>query len=188
VDELELRERNAEFIKAIKENDPCFFDKLKEGQTPEFFVLSCSDSRVSPSIITKMPLGHMFIHRNIANQVIANDESFSASLYYSLKHLKVKKIIIQGHTECGGIKAAWENNNEPELKGWLDCVREGLPHIESPAISMEELSKLNVQSQVERVLQHPVYLKYGEDVAVIGSLFHVESGELEPVTPVLRNI
>ncbi|GGK12808.1 hypothetical protein GCM10010965_02240 [Caldalkalibacillus thermarum] len=61
-----------------------------------------------------MPLGHLFVHRNIANQVHPEDESFSASLYYALKHLKVKKIVIQGHTGCGGLTAAWQNNDEPQ--------------------------------------------------------------------------
>ncbi|THG88660.1 carbonate dehydratase, partial [Alkalihalobacillus alcalophilus ATCC 27647 = CGMCC 1.3604] len=115
MEELELRKKNEEFIQRIKEQDPTFFDELKKGQTPEFFVLSCSDSRVSPSVITQMPLGHMFVHRNIANQVVTEDESFSASLYYALKHLKVKKIVIKGHTDCGGVKAAWLENDEQEL-------------------------------------------------------------------------
>lgn len=175
-----LGQKNKEFINKIKEINPHYFDELKRGQSPEYFVLSCSDSRVSPSVITQMPLGKMFIHRNIANQVDINDESFSAGLYYALKHLKVKKIIIEGHTDCGGVKAVCTANNEEHLKIWLQTVKEGLPASEElERYSEEELSRLNVISQVKRLKDHPVYKEYGEDVEIIGCLFHVESGELE---------
>ncbi|AST90058.1 MULTISPECIES: carbonic anhydrase [Sutcliffiella] len=185
MEELELRKKNEEFIQRIKEQDPTFFDELKKGQTPEFFVLSCSDSRVSPSVITQMPLGHMFVHRNIANQVVTEDESFSASLYYALKHLKVKKIVIKGHTDCGGVKAAWLENDEQELQGWISRVRASLPDKSTKIepVSLDELTKLNVLKQVERLMEHPIYKEYGTDIEVLGCLFHVESGELERVFP-----
>ncbi|MDT8862210.1 hypothetical protein N0O92_18530 [Alkalihalobacillus sp. MEB130] len=59
---LELRKRNEEFKRKIKDYDSTFFDELKKGQAPQFFVLFCSDSRVSPSVVTQMPLGHMCDH------------------------------------------------------------------------------------------------------------------------------
>ena len=180
MEETFLRKKNEEFIRKIKENDPSYFNELRKGQNPEYFVLSCSDSRVSPSFITEMPLGKMFIHRNIANQVNLDDESFSAGLYFALKHLKIKKILIEGHTYCGGIKAAWEENKEENLRCWLNNVRESLP--EKPLkrdIPEDELARINVLSQVEKLKSHPVYMDYGTDIEIIGCLFHVESGELE---------
>ncbi|MGX4670367.1 carbonic anhydrase [Cerasibacillus sp. JNUCC 74] len=105
MDEMNLIKNNEDFIRKMQEEDPDFFRHLQQGQHPEFFVLACSDSRVSPSAISQMKLGNMFIHRNIANQVSNNDDSFSAGLYYALVHLKVSHIIIKGHTECGGIHA-----------------------------------------------------------------------------------
>jgi carbonic anhydrase len=179
VQEQELRRKNEAFIRKIKEQDPFYFDELKKGQAPEFFVLSCSDSRVSPSVITEMPLGNMFIHRNIANQVVAEDESFSASLYYALKYLKVKKIIIKGHTDCGGIKAAWSETADEELQGWISNVRKNLLEKTEVETSINELAKMNVIKQVEHLKNHPIYQSYGNDVEVRGCLFHVESGELE---------
>lgn len=187
MDELELRKKNEEFIRKIKASDPDFFNELKKEQTPEFFVLSCSDSRVSPSVITQMPLGHMFVHRNIANQVDINDESFSASLYYAIKYLEVKIIIIKGHTGCGGVKAAWSENKEKELQGWLSHVKESLPDkVTYPHFSLDELARINVKKQVERIQNHPIYQEHGQEVEVIGCLFHVESGELVRVTPELK--
>ena len=180
--DLDLRKKNKEFIRKIKEDDPFYFEELKKGQSPEFFVLSCSDSRVSPSVITQMPLGQMFVHRNIANQVDMEDESFSASLFYALKHLQVKRIIIKGHTDCGGVKAAWSGNEEKELRGWISKVKKSLPNKhDEREISIDELTKINVLQQVEHLKQHPVYQAYGQDVEIAGCLFHVESGELERI-------
>lgn len=178
MDELEIKQKNSLFIKEMKQVNPLYFDQLKKGQTPDFFVLSCSDSRVSPSIITQMPLGKMFTHRNIANQVNEDDESFSASLYYALKHLKVKTILVKGHTDCGGVKAASGHNHEEELVPWLAPIKNILPH-HHDVYSLDELTRINVLEQVKRVKEHPIYKKYGKGVHVVGCLFHVESGELE---------
>lgn len=181
---IALKKQNEEFIQKIKEYNPDYFDELKKGQTPEYFLLSCSDSRVSPSIIMQMPLGHMFVHRNIANQVVEEDESFSASLFYAIKHLNVKKLVVKGHTGCGGVKAAWEGNEDPELQKWLGHIRGSLPeHTGEAEPSLNELAKMNVLSQVEKLLKHPVYQQLGEGVEVSGCIFHVETGELEEIYP-----
>lgn len=177
-----LKKQNEAFVKKMLQGGSHYFETLIQGQAPEFFVLSCSDSRVSPSVITQMPLGHLFVHRNIANQVHPEDESFSASLYYALKHLKVKKIVIQGHTGCGGVTAAWQNNDEPQWQKWLNHIRAGLP--KDGEYSIDELAKINVLQQVEELKRHPVYQQYGEGVEIIPCLFHLETGELECLSAV----
>lgn len=180
MDSVELTKNNEKFIRNKKKDDPNYFENLRKGQKPEFFVLACSDSRVSPSVITQMPLGEMFIHRNIANQVNVDDESFSTSLYYALVHLKVKKIIIKGHTDCGGVKAAWNKVDDVELGGWLGKIRNELPNRNHNGhLSLDELAKDNLLNQIENIKQHPIYLEYGQSVEILGALFHVESGELE---------
>lgn len=176
----DFRNKNEEFIRMTKELNPAFFEDLTKGQSPEYFVLSCSDSRVSPSVITQLPLGQMFVHRNIANQVVADDDSFAASLYFAIHHLKVKKIVVKGHTNCGGVRAAMERNNEPELQKWISHIQESLPpDFDIERITLDELTKRNVLKQVEKLKNHPIYLKYGQDVEVQGYLFHVASGQLE---------
>lgn len=183
MDSKELTKNNEMFIRNKKQADPNYFEKLRKGQTPEFFVLACSDSRVSPSVITQMPLGEMFIHRNIANQVNADDESFSTSLYYALVHLKVKKIIVKGHTDCGGVKAAWNKVDDVELGGWLGKIRMELPNRDHNGhLSLDELAKDNLINQIKNIKQHPIYLEYGQSIEILGALFHVESGELEWVS------
>lgn len=176
-------QKNEEFIQEFLSENPDYFKKLKEGQNPDFFVIACSDSRVSPSVVAKMPPGHFFTHRNIANQVSEDDESFNAGLYYALKHLKVKTVMVKGHTACGGVAAAWNENDESELQPWLSKVKESLPEKGgNQDWSPEELSRRNVLKQVNNLKNHPIYQKYGQDVKILGVLFHLESGKLEKVT------
>jgi carbonic anhydrase len=178
-----LLKNNKDFIEEMKQSDAQYFDELSKGQSPDYFLLSCADSRVSPSVVTKMPLGSLFVHRNVANQVDVEDDSYATSLYYALVHLKVKQIIIKGHTNCGGVAAAWADNREEGLVNWLSKVKKSFPKKEgNEHLSLTELSKLNVLKQIENVKNHPVYKQYGQDVEVVGYLFHLETGELEKVT------
>ncbi|WP_173917555.1 carbonic anhydrase [Halobacillus sp. Marseille-Q1614] len=175
-----LVEGNQLFSSKILEQDPAYFEDLQAGQSPDYFVISCSDSRVSPSVISNSPLGTMFVHRNIANQVRKDDDSLAASLYYALVHLKVKKIIIKGHTGCGGVAAAQGGNEEPHLKGWIKGIKEGFSSQGYSADNdLQELVKANVKAQVEQMKNHPVYKEYGGNTEVAGYLFDLGSGKLE---------
>ncbi|WP_216828573.1 carbonic anhydrase [Alkalihalobacterium elongatum] len=177
----ELKRKNKLFFEEMRKVDPYFFDKMVQGQEPELFVLACSDSRVSPSVITQMPLGKLFIHRNIGNQVNEHDESFSASLYYALKHLKVKGILIIGHTHCGGIDAAVNGNNEEALKPWLKGIRESFKNEDSTLMCTSQLSKTNVLKQVERLQAHAIYKELGQHVPIIPVVYHIENGKIEHI-------
>jgi carbonic anhydrase len=176
----DLIKSNKKFIEEMKMTDEKYFEELSKGQSPDYFVLACADSRVSPSVVTNLSLGNLFVHRNVANQVAEDDESFATSLYYALVHLKVKKVIIKGHTNCGGVAAAWDDNQEDGLVNWLSKIKESFPSKEeNEHLTSTDLSKLNVLKQVENVKNHPIYKKYGDGVEVVGALFHLENGELE---------
>lgn len=181
MERLDLIGKNESFVQQVQESDPTYFGKLSEGQHPNCFMIACSDSRVSPSVITQAPLGYLFVHRNVANQVVTADHSLTAGLYYALKHLQVKKVVITGHTGCGGIHAARTGNQEPELRPWLDHVEEALQaHLGGPAgPSLDDLARLNVLRQMERLAEHPVYRAHGSGVAIEGYLLHLDTGRLE---------
>lgn len=171
---LDLIQRNEAFVEGA---DPQYFEELSQGQQPHCLMLACSDSRVAPSVITQAPLGTMFVHRNIANQVLAGDVSFEASLWYALTRLKVRRIVIKGHTGCGGIAAAREGEAPPVLEGWLKHIRAGLP--EDPAAPPNDLARQNVLEQVRRLKAHPIYQTHGQEVSIEGYLLHLETGLLE---------
>ena len=87
------------------------FESLaKNGQSPSALVISCIDSRVSPSIIFDAPPGEILTVRNVANLVppYAPDgahHSTSAALEFGVRVLEVRNLIVLGHSSCGGVKA-----------------------------------------------------------------------------------
>lgn len=127
---MDLIRRNENFVETLEQIDPDYFQNLSQGQHPHCFMLACSDSQVSPSVVTQAPLGTMFVHRNIANQVNSDDESLNAGLYYALTRLHVNKVIVKGPTGCGGIAAAADGLTDPERPA--QCTGAGSPHRRTP--------------------------------------------------------
>ncbi|WP_339696805.1 carbonic anhydrase [uncultured Roseivirga sp.] len=114
-----LLEGNKQFIKNITKVDPDFFSKLSHQQKPEFLWIGCSDSRVPATEITNTTPGSIFVGRNIANVVVNTDLNLLSVVYYAVKVLKVKHIIVCGHYGCGGVKAAMSNESFGFLDNWL---------------------------------------------------------------------
>jgi carbonic anhydrase len=147
--------RNREWIKRTNEQDPSFFNKLGAGQSPEYLYIGCSDSRVAITQWTGLELGHLFVHRNIANLVVSADLNLLSVLTYAIAHLKVKHILIAGHYDCGGIRAAVQKRDYgPVLDAWLQNIRDvyRLHKSELDAIENDEerhrrLVELNVVEQ-----------------------------------------
>ena len=78
IDRIEqLLRNNRQFVQGQLSLDPGYFDKLAEGQHPEFLWIGCSDSRVPPDRTTGTQPGEMFVHRNIANLVVQTDEAIA---------------------------------------------------------------------------------------------------------------
>lgn len=153
--EVLLKENKLWAAERISE-DPGYFDRLSQLQTPEFLWIGCSDSRVPANEITGTQPGEIFVHRNIANLVINTDVNLLSVLDYAVNHLKVKHVIVCGHYGCGGIKAASTNDDlRPLLNMWLRNIKDvyRLHRDELDAITDEEkkvdrLTELNVQEQV----------------------------------------
>lgn len=85
------------------------FERLAtEGQNPETLFITCSDSRVDPELITSSAPGDLFVFRNIGNLVPVDDQAWwgsaAAAIEYAVLALKVKSIVVCGHTQCGAVK------------------------------------------------------------------------------------
>ena len=102
--------------------------KLAEGQAPKIAIISCSDSRVDPTIILDCEPGDLFVIRNVANLVppCEDNDSYhgtSAALEYAVTALKVESIIVLGHTQCGGIKylmdSVGKKVDESFISNWM---------------------------------------------------------------------
>jgi len=89
-----LLENNKTWAEQAVNNDPEFFNRLKNTQSPEYLWIGCSDSRVPPDSITGTRPGEIFIHRNIANMVVHTDLNMLSVLQYAVEVLKVKHVIV----------------------------------------------------------------------------------------------
>ncbi|MFC5408988.1 carbonic anhydrase [Larkinella bovis] len=105
------------------ELDEHYFDTLSADQKPHYLWIGCSDSRVSSEEITGTLPGEMFVHRNIANQVISSDLNLLSVLQYAVEVLKVRHIIVCGHYECGGVKAALLDKRYGLIDNWLQNIQ-----------------------------------------------------------------
>ena len=97
----------------------------EEGQSPKILIISCCDSRVHPEQIMDTKPGDIFVIRNVANLVPVNkpdgkSHGTSAAVEFAVKHLKVRHIIVLGHSQCGGIKALMEGEHPGDGYGFVD--------------------------------------------------------------------
>ncbi len=186
---LELIEGNREFIRVVESEDPNFFDRLAEGQHPQFLWIGCSDSRVPPSEVTDVKPGSIFVHRNIANVVVSTDANLLSVAYYAIKVLKVKHVIVCGHYGCGGVRAAMSRERYGYIDGWLGHIKDvyRLHRQELDALTNEETRlnrfvELNVIEQVANLAKVSFIQEeweQGEFPYIHGWVYDLKSGKIE---------
>ncbi len=93
---------NKAWSKDIRDTDPQFFADLAKEQHPEYLWIGCADSRVPAERLTGLDSGELFVHRNVANQVIHTDLNCLSVVQYAVDVLQIKHIIVCGHYGCGG--------------------------------------------------------------------------------------
>lgn len=158
-----------------------YFKKMASGQSPETFFITCSDSRISLSEMFGVAPGEFFVYRNVANQILTDDTSVLSALQFAVENLKISKIVICGHSACGGVRAAMEDNVDKHLLDWLkplssDLKKHGLCENESLAIQR------NILLQKENLLKINFVKEAVEKGLVIHTwLFDLSSGIVELV-------
>lgn len=160
MDFKKITEKNEHWIAEKLSINPNYFKELSQGQSPEFLYIGCSDSRVTAEDLMGANPGEVFIHRNVANQVIPTDNNINAVIQYAVEHLKVKHIIICGHYECGGVKAALHPSDMGQLNSWLQTLRDvrrlhkaELENIQDEHKLFDRLVELNVREQCMNVIK-----------------------------------
>ena len=181
-------ENNAEWIKAKKSTDAGFFEKLAQDQNPDYLYIGCSDSRVTAEDMIGASPGEVFVHRNIGNLVVSIDLNVMSVINYAVKILNVKHIIVCGHYNCGGVKAALTQADMGILNPWLRNIRDvfrlhqdELRAITDPHAQFDRLVELNVKEQCRNIIKTAVvqefYLHTGFPI-VHGWVLDIRTGKL----------
>ncbi|WP_018674756.1 carbonic anhydrase [Riemerella columbina] len=181
-------ENNKKWVESKLGEDANFFENLAKTQTPEFLYIGCADSRATAEELMGVKPGEVFVHRNVANIVNALDMSSTAVIQYAVEHLKVKHIVVCGHYNCGGVKAAMTAQDLGLLNPWLRNIRDvyrihqaELDAIEDEGKRYDRLVELNVQEQCINVIKMAcVQERYilEEFPIVHGWVFDLRTGKL----------
>ncbi|PTD97519.1 carbonate dehydratase [Pseudothauera lacus] len=177
---------NKAWSERIHSEDPGFFSGLVHQQSPEYLWIGCSDSRVPANQIVGLAPGEVFVHRNIANQVVHTDLNALSVIQYAVDVLHVKHILVVGHYGCGGVSAALNNNRVGLTDNWLrhvqdvrDRFQHALDEVDDPVLKLDRLCEFNVMQQVVNVSQTSVLREAwqrGQKVTVHGWCYALTDG------------
>ena len=184
-----LFENNRSWASQIREADPIFFQRLAGQQSPEYFWIGCSDSRVPANQIVGLLPGEMFVHRNIANVVVHADLNCLSAIQFAVEVLKVRHIIVCGHYGCGGVLAALRDDHLGLVDNWLRYVqdvkarhRAELDALSTEAEQHERLCEFNVIQQAVNVSKTTIVRdawKRGQSLSVHGWIYDIRDGLLK---------
>jgi carbonic anhydrase len=165
----------------------------REPQRPAALIVACADSRIDPELITQSGPGELFVTRNIGNLVPAYGEMLggvSAVVEYAVSALKVKHVVICGHTDCGAMKALLQpasTDSMPTVKSWLRNAQAALSVAnslaepdENPSKRLARLTEENVLLQIQHLRTHPSVAgaMAREELTISGWVYDIATGEV----------
>ena len=154
------------------------------GQQPKIMVVSCCDSRVDPALILQCDPGDLFVVRNVANIVppYEKDDAHhgtSAALEFGIQFLKIKHLILLGHSQCGGIQAlldVHDKNKNDFIDSWVSLVK--LDNV--PTHNVDNYAKLALNRSYENCLNFP-WIKdkvANDELRIHLWFFDIENGQI----------
>jgi carbonic anhydrase len=183
-----LFDSNREWSKRMHAQDPEFFSKLTQQQSPEYLWIGCSDSRVPANQIVGLLPGELFVHRNVANVVVHTDLNCLSVMQFAVDVLKVRHIIVCGHYGCSGVRAALRRDRIGLSDNWLRHVQDVhqkhadlLARATTEVAATDKLCELNVIEQVANVCQTTIARdawERGQELSVHGWIYGIQDGLL----------
>ena len=167
----------------------------KKGQKPKAFIVCCCDSRVDANQIFAANPGDFFIHRNVANlipdlNVNNTNHEIASSIDYAILTLKISRIIILGHSSCGGIDYAFnkfsdKNNNEDDysLNNWIQSVKSSYNKIDKSKSKKDAIKSLEKESIINSIENLKNYKKIHKlilenKIQIHGLFFEISTGKI----------
>jgi carbonic anhydrase len=169
------------------------FHLLADGQQPDCLFLTCADSRIVPDLILQTQPGDLFICRNAGNVIPRAGEpagGVSATIEYAVQMLRVRLIIVCGHSDCGIIRALMT----PDALDGLPSVRDWLQHVEPAWEYVDELerhggeltrhtalARANVLAQLDNLRTHAFVQQAMAEgrLALVGWYYDILTGRIE---------
>jgi carbonic anhydrase len=170
------------------------FDHLaSEGQAPPIMIISCCDSRVDPATIFDTVPGQVFALRNVANLVPPYEtggglHGVSAAIEFGVLGLGVKHIVVLGHAQCGGIKAALEGGDlglpgRSFVDDWVDIIRDARDEViaASPADPQRALELDSIRVSLKNLRSFPFISEREQNggLKLHGAYFGISDGDLQ---------
>jgi carbonic anhydrase len=193
----DLFENNRAWARQIESRTPGFFTRLLQQQAPEYLWIGCSDSRVPANELVGLLPGELFVHRNVANVVVHSDLNCLSVMQFAVDMLKVQHIIVVGHSNCGGVRAALEDTRVGLADNWIRHVQdvrnrhqEWLDTLAADK-RVNALVELNVLEQSLNVCQTTVVQDAwarGQRVVVHGWVYGLHNGLLQDLTMTVDGI
>lgn len=190
-----LLAKNRSWALQRQQRDPQYFQQNVDGQQPHSLWIGCSDSRVPAEVLTGAHPGELFVHRNIANMVVSNDDNFMSVLQYAIEYLQVSRIVLCGHYGCGGVQAALTlpdiplNDENSALARRITLLREALSaDLAAPEAQEDDVARLNRLVEANVLAQFSQLVKTvpvvnawrkGADLDVFGCVYDLHSGHLK---------
>ncbi len=184
----ELFDSNRQWAIDTEQREPGFFTRLLEQQTPQYLWIGCADSRVPANELVGLLPGELFVHRNVANVVAHSDLNALSVIQFAVDGLKVQHVIVVGHSNCGGVKAALNDLRLGLVDNWIRHVKDvrnqhaALLAEVSEDARVNALVELNVLEQARNVCDTTVVQDAwtrGQEVVVHGWVYGLHNGLLQ---------
>ncbi|UZD54506.1 carbonate dehydratase [Caldimonas aquatica] len=184
----ELFENNRVWARQTEARSPGFFTRLQQQQAPQYLWIGCADSRVPANELVGLLPGELFVHRNVANVVVHSDLNCLSVMQFAVDQLKVQHVIVVGHSNCGGVRAALEDTRVGLADNWIRHVQD-VRHRHQEWLDslprerrLDALVELNVLEQVLHVCQTTIVQDAwarGQQVVVHGWVYGLHNGLLQ---------
>ena len=184
----ELLSNNQKWSEQLRKTEPDFFEKLASQQAPKYLWIGCSDSRVPANDIVGLQPGELFVHRNVANLVYPSDLNCLSVVEYAVNVLEVRHIIVVGHYQCGGVKAAMENTSHGLIDNWLAKIKDiyiryqkDIDSLLTPEMRLDRMCELNVIEQM-RTLSYTTIVQdvwtRNQELSIHGWIYGLKDGRV----------
>lgn len=136
------------------------FHELANGQSPDTLFITCSDSRIDPALLMQTKPGEIFVIRNAGNIVPlpgTGELSVEATVQYAVDVLKVKQVVVCGHSHCGAVSALMDLasvESLPVIRDWVKRSEKILKQFEGKDVSISEAIDANVLLQLDHLQAH----------------------------------